>query len=106
MGADIHTFVEVRNKKTGKWELFEGEVFSLDEYVDMKEKLEQELKFLDKEKTKKPEKVNIKSNIKTMLKELKACDDNDITRMKAVLHKYISHIYYTPSNVYIKWVRS
>ena len=81
-------------------------VFSLDEYVDMKEKLEQELKFLDKEKTKKPEKVNIKSNIKTMLKELKACDDNDITRMKAVLHKYISHIYYTPSNVYIKWVRS
>ena len=79
-------------------------VFSLDEFTEIKTRLENELKLVESEDIKpKTQKVNIKPHIKTMLQELKSIPEDEILKRKAVLQKYIDRINYTPKELNIIW---
>jgi DNA invertase Pin-like site-specific DNA recombinase len=82
-------------------------VFSLDEYTQIKQKLEDELAFVESEGLNTtPKTIDIKPLIKNMLEEFNACEKGDIVARKVVLQKYIERIYYLPDSIDIAWVRS
>ena len=76
----------------------------MDEFTEIKTRLENELKLVESEDIKpKTQKVNIKPHIKTMLQELKSIPEDEILKRKAVLQKYIDRINYTPKELNIIW---